>query len=201
MIITFASYKGGVGKSTSAVHFAAYLQQLGPTLFIDGDPNRGVFKLWAAQERLPFTVIDEDQAPKYISTGKYKHLVIDTKAREGQSALEQLSSGCDLLIVPTTPDPLAVQGLIVAVNDLQHLNASKYRILITKIPPHPRLEGEDTQKALIEQGFPVFQTMIRRIAAFEKAPGFGVPVYNVPAYGADQGWQDYVSACKEVINE
>jgi chromosome partitioning protein len=40
MIITIASFKGGVSKTTTAVHLAAYLQKRSPTLLIDGDPNR-----------------------------------------------------------------------------------------------------------------------------------------------------------------
>jgi chromosome partitioning protein len=40
MIITIASFKGGVAKTTTAVHLAAYLQDRSPTLLIDGDPNR-----------------------------------------------------------------------------------------------------------------------------------------------------------------
>ena len=40
MYITVTHYKGGVGKTTTAVHLAAYLQQQAPTLFIDGDPVR-----------------------------------------------------------------------------------------------------------------------------------------------------------------
>ena len=44
MFITVASYKGGVGKTTTAVHLAAYLQTLAATLLIDGDPNRSATK-------------------------------------------------------------------------------------------------------------------------------------------------------------
>jgi chromosome partitioning protein len=34
MFVTVASYKGGAGKTTTAVHLAAYLQRLAPTLLI-----------------------------------------------------------------------------------------------------------------------------------------------------------------------
>jgi Mrp family chromosome partitioning ATPase len=36
MFVTVASYKGGAGKTTTAVHLAAYLQRLAPTLLIEG---------------------------------------------------------------------------------------------------------------------------------------------------------------------
>ena len=39
MIITIASFKGGVAKTTTAVHLAAYLQDRSPNLLNDGDPN------------------------------------------------------------------------------------------------------------------------------------------------------------------
>ena len=53
MVITVASYKGGVGKSTTAIHLAAYLQKKSPTVLIDGDPNRSVCG-WAVNGNLPF---------------------------------------------------------------------------------------------------------------------------------------------------
>ncbi len=40
MILTVASHKGGVGKTTTAIHLAAYLQTLAPTLLLDGDDTR-----------------------------------------------------------------------------------------------------------------------------------------------------------------
>src|SRR5258706_7491014 len=58
MIITIASFKGGVAKTTTAVHLAAYLQDRSPTLLIDGDPNRSATG-WSRRGQLPFKVVDE----------------------------------------------------------------------------------------------------------------------------------------------
>ena len=40
MIVTITGYKGGIGKTTTAVHLAAVLQQQAPTVLVDGDLNR-----------------------------------------------------------------------------------------------------------------------------------------------------------------
>ncbi len=40
MILSVASFKGGVGKTTTAVHLAAYLQTLAPTLLLDADQTK-----------------------------------------------------------------------------------------------------------------------------------------------------------------
>jgi chromosome partitioning protein len=58
MIVTVASFKGGVGKTTTALHLATYFQTLAPTLLVDGDLNRSALD-WASRGNLPFKVIDE----------------------------------------------------------------------------------------------------------------------------------------------
>jgi chromosome partitioning protein len=79
MFITVASYKGGVGKTTTAFHLAAYLQGLAPTLLIDGDPNRQATG-WAKRGGVPFKIVDENEGA--YEARNYQHVVIDTEARK-----------------------------------------------------------------------------------------------------------------------
>ncbi|NCR19934.1 MAG: ParA family protein [Microcystis aeruginosa LL13-03] len=50
-IITVTGYKGGVGKSTTAVHIATYFSDRGRTVLVDGDPNRTALG-WAERGRV-----------------------------------------------------------------------------------------------------------------------------------------------------
>ena len=57
MIIAVTALKGGVGKTTTAVHISAYLQTKAPTLLVDADRNRSAL-VWSKEEKLPFRVAD-----------------------------------------------------------------------------------------------------------------------------------------------
>ncbi len=88
-IITVTGYKGGVGKSTTAVHIATYFSDRGRTVLVDGDPNRTALG-WAERGELPFTVADERQAMKIIGGADF--VIIDTdlthRPRCSQSAAD-----------------------------------------------------------------------------------------------------------------
>ena len=196
MIISIAGFKGGVGKTTTAVHFAAYLQQSAPTLLVDGDPNRSALA-WARQGNLPVKVIDERSAARYAR--EYEHLVFDLKARPDEDDLKALVEGCDLLIIPSKPDPLSIDALLLTINMLHKIGATQYRVLLTIAPPKPSSDGERAYEALEQAGYPIFKSIIRRTKAFEDAAAMGVPVNLVTSNAlAKEAWNDYVNAAKEL---
>jgi len=196
MILTVASFKGGVGKTTTAVHLAAYLQEKAPTLVIDGDPNRSASG-WARRGDLPFKVVDERQAARYVRD--FEHCVIDTEARPEEDDLRALTDGCDLLIIPTTPDALALDALMLTVRVLEKLGARRYSILLSIIPPKPSRDGEEARTTLEASGLPLLSIGIRRLVAFQKAALSGVPVYKVNDPRAQAGWEDYLRVGKEIL--
>lgn len=191
-LITVTGYKGGCGKSTTAIHLATYFGSRGKTLLIDSDPNRTSIE-WSKRGSLPFTVEDERKAIKLIPGSDY--VIVDTPARPHSDDLKELADGCDLLVLPTIPDVVSLQPMLATAEDLP--SSSNYRVLICIVPPYPSREGEQMRDDLISGGVPVFKNMIRRTSGFGKAALAGIPIKELKDK-TRVAWEDYKALGKEV---
>lgn len=196
MIITVASFKGGQAKTTTAVHLAALLDEQRPTLLVDGDPNRSATS-WNKRKGFPFRVVDEKQAVRFAK--EFEHVIIDTQARPTEEDLKALAEGCDLLIVPLTPDALSLDTLFLFTDALTKLGANRFKILLTIVPPKPSRDGEEVFATLRDAGLPFFKTYIRRYKVFQKAALDGVLVRAVADPHAADAWADYQAIAREVL--
>jgi chromosome partitioning protein len=107
--------------------------------------------------------------------------------------------GCDLLIIPCTPDALSLQALLMTASAIEKINGANYKTLLTIIPPKPNRDGEEMRRELEEKHIPLFTTGIRRFIAYQRASLAGVPVYNANDPRAQDAWQDYVNLGKEIL--
>lgn len=196
MYITVAGFKGGIGKTTSAVHVACFFANLDKTLLVDGDPNRSATG-WAKRGELPFPVVDIMAAGKH--SRHYEHIIIDTAARPDRDEMQALADGCDLLILPTSPDALAIDALMQTVDLLESFQG-QYRVLLTMVHPPPIKSAQMAREALSEAGLNLFTGEIHRYIAYEKASLMGVPVYKSGDRRGRIAWQEYQNIGKEIIN-
>ena len=194
MIIAITALKGGVGKTTTAIHVAAYLQTKAPTLLIDADRNRSAL-VWSKEEKLPFRVASQTGATGLIQ--KYTHIVVDVKARPETEELKDFAEGSDLVILPTTPNHLDLDATQKAVELLAPMKVN-YKILLTKVDSRTRT-GRDALQFLKELNVPRFKVEIPRLVAFERSPGKGVIIKDYPDPRSKQAWAKYRAVGREIL--
>jgi chromosome partitioning protein len=198
MIVTLGNAKGGVGKSTAAIHIAAYLQTLAQTLLVDSDHIRASLA-WSKRGKLPFKVVDENQQAKAMQERRYEHIVIDTPGSIDDQGLRELAEGCHLMIIPAIPEAAVTDGLLYTLDRLKR-TSSNFRVLLNRVRHNRPQEAADLREALTELGVAVFSAEIPDLVAFDKACAQGVLVHEVDDRRAMRAWEAFEDVGREITN-
>ena len=168
-VITLATSKGGVGKSTLARNLAAYWLNIGQKVaIIDSDPQGSIIGRHDPNGELKeLTVISEpeESVAQLVDEikEKYTHIIIDTGGFRNRTTIRALIKA-DLAIIPlkASADDVAgaleTHGLICELNKTPERMSSpiKYRMILTMtqtgtvIAKHVRSELENKGYLLIE---------------------------------------------------
>lgn len=201
MIITVTSHKGGVGKTVTSIHLAAFFGQrfgVGSTVVVDTDPNASSLK-WSERAAsrgydLPFAVVGPGEA------GEEEHVIFDSPGRLYREEMEAVAEVSDLVVVPTSPDALSVDALAAFTQDFEDLGVEvSYRVLLTMVPWW-NTSGRKARRDLAGVEIPLFKSQVRFRPAFDTAALEGLPVSELRTKGAREGWKDYDAVGEEVID-
>jgi chromosome partitioning protein len=171
MNIAILSNKGGVGKTTTAIHLAAHFQRAyGSAVLLDGDLN-GSAQLWNAQgPGFDFPVLHPTQADQ----AQAEHVIVDAAARPTPEDIAALDAWADVIVVPTMTDILCLGAT------LKMLQAQPFtkpvRVLFTMVEPELMPELAAARDILRALGFEVLKGMVHHRRVFTHAQKAGVMV-------------------------
>ena len=184
MIVSFLNQKGGVGKTTLAVHTAAGLALEGlDVILVDADPQGSALDWLAARRKPPlFSVVG---MPRPVLHRQVPRLAagVDAVVIDGPPSLANIARSAmvasDLVVIPVQPSPYDVW----AAGDLVELVAEARidrdqldaRFVVSRRIANTVI-GRDVTEALGEWPVPVLETHITQRVAFAESAATGLAV-------------------------
>jgi chromosome partitioning protein len=191
MIISIQNQKGGVGKTTLAVHIShALALRDEPTLLLDADPQ-GSARDWAAARKSPppFSVVGLDRPTIHRDlpaiAKNYAHVVIDGPPRVTDLARSAIAAA-DLVLIPVQPSPYDVWAAQEVINLIQEASVFKENLksvfVINRKIANTAI-GRDVTEALSGYGVPVLRSQICQRVSFAESAASGQTVMEIDPNG------------------
>jgi chromosome partitioning protein len=213
MILTFASSKGGVGKSTTCAAIASALALQGArVLLIDLDQNRTLDR-WARKAPiggLTVSAISPDEFGDFFrkaeTSGDFDHICIDLPGTREVTLFKALARS-DLVVIPAQASEPDLREAIVVVKDIRDIGETTrrpipYRLLLTKVYPLRTRVTDFAYAELARKGLPLFRTaLVERSAYREMFLNGQPPTVTEPEKGAGLEITGLLEEIRTVIDE
>ena len=185
-IFAVANQKGGTGKTTLSMNFAAGLSKKGRTLIIDADPQ-GSASQWSSlssdDKPFPVSVISvggnlSRETSRFAND--YDFIVIDCPPTLENSNMSMAMQVSEAILVPVLPSPIDLWASIRLTDAIEHAKIRnrglKAYLVVNQLEPKSALSNA-MKEALSEFEVPALEANVRRRAIYRTAAIEGVSVY------------------------
>jgi len=191
MIVSVQNQKGGVGKTTLAIHIShALVLKDFKVLLVDADPQ-GSARDWAAartdQPLFPVVGLDRPTIHRDLPAlvKDFDHVVIDGPPRVSDLARSAIIAA-DLIVVPIQPSPYDVWAADEIIKLIQE--ASVFKENLKSVAINRKITntaiGRDITEALTNYSLPVLKSAISQRVAFAESAASGSTVLETDRKGA-----------------
>lgn len=205
MIISIQNQKGGVGKTTLAIHLSHALSMMpAKVLLVDADPQ-GSARDWATARKNepPFTVIGLDRPTIHRDlpsmAANYDHVVIDGPPRVSELARSAIAAA-DLVIIPVQPSPYdvwAAQEVIDLIKEASVFKENLKSAFVINRKITNTAIGRDVLTALADFDLPILRSQVCQRIAFAESAATGQTVLEIEPKG--QAAKEIIALAKEVL--
>lgn len=195
-LISLASLKGGVGKTTSAIHIAGHLtnQTDKGVAVIDRDRTRSATS-WARSGNLPFFVGTQDAVFKRIDD--FQTLVVDARGGLETDELLEMADASDFMLLPTNIEFMSLDAMAQTAEVLKAIGNEKFAVLFTMTRSVKKVV--EAREIVGDLGLPVLMNDVRLSEAFKDASAVSALVRDVRTNKlAKKCWEDYGRVVHEI---
>jgi len=195
-VIVFASSKGGVGKTTSALSLACVLTHHGaPTTLIDADPNAPL-ALWSKRfpEGVPggLTVLTayRTDVAEVIDAASDPYVIVDLEGSRNDEVSVAIGRA-DLVLIPMKGNQLDADEAVNVIKVIRRQETIfkrkiPFRVFLSQTSPVIMDKGmRDICSQMRENGIPMLTTAIVERSAFKAPFRLGGTIYELSAREAN----------------
>lgn len=172
-VIAVLNQKGGVGKTTIAVHLARALQLSGSdVLLVDSDPQGSARDWAAARDDQPLTVVglDRPTLDRDIKRLGPKDFIVIDGAPQLKDMCASAIKAANLVLIPVQPSPYdiwATQELVDLVKQRIEITEGRFQavFVVSRMIKGTRL-GREVSEILAGYGLPILKTAITQRVIF-----------------------------------
>ena len=209
MILTFASSKGGVGKSTTCAAVASAMALDGARV-IDLDQNRTLDR-WSRKAPIPGLTVSAIEPQKFgaffreqEASQEHDHICIDLPGNREVTLFKALARS-DLVVIPAQASEPDLREALVVVSDIRDVGDTTgrkipYRLLLTKVYPLRTRVTDFAYAELARLGLPLFRTaLVERSAYREMFLNGQPPTVTEAGKGAGPEIQNLLTEIRAIV--